>query len=182
MAVGAWLSDMGIPRAWQHGTYAALMALSMLVLWAGKRFVTLPRMGRVQFGRRRRTRRNLVRANLFISVLAGMAVWLLTADTQARPFQGLMPSVLFPVVWVVNVLLVFGLGAYFLDFDRRYLIGLMYAVPVPADLLLGRLVGVDLTFIAFALPAIFILLIGTIVFLRFLRDYPNLENADDGNA
>jgi len=172
MAVGAWLSDMGVPTAWHYGVYGALVGLSMLVLWAGKHFVTLPRMGRVKFGPKRKATLNWVRALLFVSVLAGVAAFLVAVAMRGNPSQWLNVALFFPAAWVVNVLVVFGLGAYFLDFSRLYLIGLMYAIPVPLDMMLVKVAGIDLSFAAFGLPAAVILLVGTVVFLRFLHDYP----------
>jgi hypothetical protein len=172
MAVGAWLSDMGLTTARHYGAYGALVGLSMLVLWAGKHFVTLPRMGRVEFGPKRKATLNWVRALLFVSVLAGVAAFLVAVAMQGDPGQRVNVALLFPAAWVVNVLVVFGLGAHFLDFSRLHVIGLMYAIPVPVDMLLGKLLGIDLTFVAFGLPAAVILVMGGVVFARFLRDYP----------
>ena len=50
----------------------------------------------------------------------------------------------------------------------------MYALPVPLDILFGKFADIDLTFIAFGVPAMVILIIGLVVFARFLRDYPLL--------
>jgi hypothetical protein len=183
MAVGAWLSDSGVPEAWHYAIYATLMVLSMLVLWAGKRFITLPRMGRVTFGPKRKTRLNWVRMLLFISVLAGIAVFVIALAMRSHPSERLTLTVIFPSVWVVNVLVVFGLGAYFLDFNRLYLIGVMYALPLPLDIMFHELAGIDLSSIAFGVPAAVILIVGLAMFIRFLRDYPlPIEGALDANS
>ena len=88
----------------------------------------------------------------------------------------------FPAAWVVNAMVVFSLGAYFLEFNRLYLIGVMYALPVPLDIVFHEFAGIDLTFFAFAVPAAVILLMGTVVFIRFPRDYPVVsEEASYGN-
>ncbi len=75
-----------------------------------------------------------------------------------------------PAIWAVNMLVLFGLGAYFLDYNRLYLIGVLYALPVPVDFWLRELAGVRLGFIVFAVPAAVILIMGLVVFIRFLRD------------
>ena len=60
LAIYALLSKTKLPEAQQMVIYIGLMAASMLVLWAGKRFITLPRMGRVKFGPRGKTRRRKI--------------------------------------------------------------------------------------------------------------------------
>jgi hypothetical protein len=75
---------------------------------------------------------------------------------------------------MVNAMVVFSLGAYFLDFSRLYLIGVMYALPVPLDIVFRKFSDIDLSFIAFGVPAMVILIVGLVVFTRFLRDYPLL--------
>jgi hypothetical protein len=181
MGVGSLLSDVGASEGMQYGAYAALIGLSMLQLWAGKRFLTLPRMGQVRFGPRRKTRLNVVRAVLFASVLVGLLAWWIADARQGGSLLGSRSNGLFPTLWVVNMLVVFGLGAYFLDYERLYIIGAMYALPVPADVWLIGKAGPGLTFIAFAVPSAFILVMGAAVLLRFLRDHPILERASYGN-
>jgi hypothetical protein len=79
-----------------------------------------------------------------------------------------------PAAWVGNAIVVFSLGAYFLDFKRLYLIGVMYALAVPLDIVFRKVADIDLSFIAFGVPAMVILIVGLFVFTRFLRDYPLL--------
>jgi hypothetical protein len=119
---------------------------------------------------------------LFISVLVGAGVFVAGPAMRSNRPEWLNATFFFPAAWVVNMLVVFSLGAYFLDFNRLYLIGIMYALPVPLDIMFHEFADIDLTFIAFGFPATVILLIGTVVFVRFLRDYPIPEEAaSDGN-
>jgi hypothetical protein len=182
MAIGALLSDIGVPEAWDMTVYATLMVLSMLVLWAGKKFITVPRMGRVKFGPKRKARLNWVRVVLFLSVLVGAGVFLAGLAMRINRPEWLNAAFFFPAAWVVNAMVVFSLGAYFLDFSRLYLIGVLYALPVPLDIMFHELAGIDLTFFAFAVPAAVILIVGLVMFVRFLRDYPVVpEEASYGN-
>ncbi len=174
MAIGALLSDIGVPEAWPMAIYVTLMVLSMLVLWAGKRFITLPRMGRVTFGPKRKTKLNWVRVVLLLSVLVGAGVSVAGLAVRGNRPEWLNTTFFFPAAWVVNAMLVFSLGAYILEFDRLYLIGVLYALPVPLDILFHKFASMDLTFFAIGVPAMVILLMGTVVLVRFLRDYPLL--------
>jgi hypothetical protein len=186
MAVGAWMSDRGVPKVLHSAIYIGLMMLSMLVLWVGKRFITLPRMGHVKFGPKRKRARNKVRVILALSALVGVASLFLTIEMEGNPNLAalLNPRVLLPAAWVVNALLVFGLGAYFLDFDRLYVIGALYAVAIPLDILLSKYTGMTMTApVAIGVPAAIVLVMGTVVFTRFLRDYPLVaQEAAAGNG
>jgi len=175
MAVWALLSDVGFSESLGRAIFIGLEVMAILVLWVGKKIITVPRMGRVKFGPKRKTRLNWVRVVLLLSVLVGAGVFVAggLAVRSNRPVW-LNASFLFPAVWVVNAMVVFSLGAYFLDFSRLYLIGVMYALAVPLDILFRKFESMDLTFIAFGIPAMVILIIGLVVFIRFLRDYPLL--------
>jgi hypothetical protein len=110
---------------------------------------------------------------LAISVIVGLVVFVISwLVVKGNWSEGLPWGFIFPVVWVVNALIVFSLGAYFLEFERLYLIAVMYALPVPLDIVQRKLARADLSFFAFGLPAAVILLVGLVVFIRFLRDYP----------
>jgi hypothetical protein len=174
MAVWALLSDVGFSESWGMTILIGLEVLAMLVLWAGKKFITVPRMGRVKFGPKRKARLNWVRVVLLLSVLVGAGVFVAALAVRSNRPEGLNTALIFPVAWVVNMIIVFSLGAYFLDFSRLYLIGVMYALPVPLDILFRKFADIDLSFIAFGVPAMVILIIGLVVFTRFLRDYPLL--------
>jgi hypothetical protein len=173
MAILMLLVKTNLSKVKLYGIYLGLMILAMLVLWVGKRLITIPRMGRVKFGAKGKARKKKARIILAISVLVGLVLFVFTWLAFKGDWdEGLPLQVIIPGVWAVNMLVVFSLGAYFLDFERLYLIGVMYALPVPVDFLLKELAGVNLGFIAFAVPAGVILIIGVAVFVRFLRDYP----------
>ena len=173
LAILMLLAKTSIPEVWLKPIHLGLMGLAMLALWASKRFITVPRIGRVEFGPRGKARRKKASLLLAISVLVGVVVFVLTwLALKDYWSEGLPLRFIIPAVWAVNMLVLFSLGAYFLDYERLYLIGVLYALPVPVDFWLHELTGVNLGFIAFAVPATIILIMGLVVFIRFLRDYP----------
>jgi len=183
MAIGALLSDIGMSEAGSMLIYLGLILLAMPVLWAGKRFITAPRMGRVKFGPKRRRRLNKVSVILAISVLVGVVFFVAAQAVTGNLSKWMTLEFIFPAGWVVNCIVVFSLMAYFLDFSRLYVIGVMYAIPVPLDIMQREFTSIDLTFCAFGVPAAVILLMGAVVFIRFLRDYPlPTEGTLDGNS
>ena len=182
MAIGALLSDIGMSEAGSMLIYLGLILLALLVLWAGKRFVTVPRMGRVKFGPKRRRKLSKVSVILAISVLVGMVFFAAAQAVTGNLSRWMTLEFIFPAGWVVNCLIVFSLMACFLDFSRLYVIGVMYAIAVPLDIMQREFASIDLTFAAFGVPAAVILLMGAVVFIRFLRKYPlPAEGSLDGN-
>lgn len=173
IAVGALLADVGVPESTQMIVYGCLIATAWLFLWAGKRFITIPRVGRVRFGPKGKSRKRKASIIFAISVLVGLVVFVIVMLSIKGSLSRALPMDLFlPAVWIGNMLIVFSLAAYFLRFRRLYLIGVMFAVGVPLDIVLRELTHLDLSFIAFGLPASVVLVMGGIVLFRFLRKYP----------
>jgi hypothetical protein len=174
MAVWALLSDVGFSESWGMTVLIGLEVLAMLVLWVGKKLITVPRIGRVKFGPKRKAKLNWVRVVLLLSVLVGAGVFVAGLAVRSDRPEWLNASFFLPAAWVVNAVVVFSLGAYFLDFSRLYLIGVLYALAVPLDILFRQLTDIDLSFLAFGVPAMVILIVGLVMLARFLRDYPLL--------
>jgi hypothetical protein len=179
MGMGALLEKLSLGSVQQYVVYIGLLILAMAVLWAGKRFITMPRMGRVKFGPQRKVRQNLVRFVLFGSVLFGVIVWIITSLVSGGWAAGLPWKTIFPAVYALNMLVVFGLAAYIFQFGRLYLIAVLYAFPVPVDFLVGQKWGLDLGYIAFSIPAVIIIAIGVTLLVRFVRENPVRDVPDD---
>lgn len=56
----------------QNAAYVVFAALDLLIFWAGKRFVSVPRMGRVKFGAARKAKQTKAAVIYGISVVAGV--------------------------------------------------------------------------------------------------------------
>jgi len=173
MAFGlsAWLDRLAISESAHMGIYIGAEILAMVVLFAGKRFITMPRMGVVKFGAERRKRRNIVRLLLFISVLVGLAMWFLGSSLMKEDGGVLAGKWFFPMVWMLNMLMVFGLGAYFLEYERLYIIGFLYALAIPLDAVIKSVAKVDLDIYIFLTGGLIILVMGIAYLVRFMRDY-----------
>jgi len=157
---------------------AVMMALALVAYWAAKRFITVPRTGWAEFSRARKSRQTKAAVIYAISAVAGAIVFLIT-------MLGLSSS---PPAWVqrlgVNgflalgiggwMFLIVGLGSYFTDYTRGYVIAALYALAFGGKVLLHN----PITFIIAGMLAV---LMGLVVFVRFLRTHPKPSELEPGN-
>lgn len=172
LAFGALLAKSGVSEGLIMTILTALTVLILLAFMTGKKRITVPRMGFVKFGQKRKRKLWKSRLILLGSVLAGVVVFL--AALLIRSYSTERPYIVFllPAAWVANAIIVFSLLAYFLDCTRLYAYGLLFALPIPCDIVLKKLLGVNLITITLAVSAAVMLFVGTILLNRFLRDYP----------
>jgi len=186
LAVGipAMLPNFFVSELRQDAASAALMVLALFVYCLGKRFITMPRIGRARFGPTRKAKLRKTTVIYAISVVVGAIVFLMI-------MLGLSPS---PPGWVQRLgvpgllalgiggwmLLILGLGAYFTDFTRGYVIAALYALAFSGTVLLHNR-------IMFIVAGTLAVLMGGVVFIGFLRKYPAPaqgppgQRAPDGN-
>ncbi len=176
IAIGAFCTDVGISEKYSIFGHVGILVFAILFLAFGKRFITLPRIGTVVFGPRGRARLTKAQILLAISCVSGLAAFLLIALTMgnAAARQPIMDYIV-PLFWIVNMLLLFGLAAYFLNYSRLYIVGFLYAIAVPADKILRQVLHIDLSVVAFGVPALIIICMGVVILTRFIRKYPNIE-------
>ena len=154
------------------GLLIAFACVPMLGFWAGKKFITTPRIGLVEFGQARKEKKKKVTLIFSISALVGVILLVLTSAMTNNPPKWIDSAWMIPAgVWGVNAIVVFSLGAYFLDFTRAYIYGWLFAIPFPASILLYE--NFNLPMIApYFVAAGGMILIGLVLFIRFLSDYP----------
>ncbi|MBU0493872.1 MAG: hypothetical protein KKA73_28260 [Chloroflexi bacterium] len=150
----------------------AFVALVLLGFFVGKKFITTPRIGRVKFGPARKTRRKAVILVLSLSVLVGVILLGLGLMFSIAPPEWVALGWLIPAgAFGVNAVVVLSLIAYYMDYTRAYVYGWFYALSFPVTILLAEYL--DITFpIAYVVFAGIMVLIGTLLFIRFLRQYP----------
>ncbi len=170
MGISSFLNSTALSEDQAMMIYLGLMLLVMAAFWLGKRFVVVPRIGRVKFKSKKRRKISVV---LFASVIVGLIAWWFTAGmTDVSPEQRASFKALFPMIYALNMLVVFGAIAYFTSFERLYYIGVLFALPVPLDQWLYNRYEINLDYILFVIPAAIIVVIGTWYFVRFLKTYP----------
>lgn len=161
--------------AWNIILLLLAVALASLVFWAGKKYITLPRMGQVSFGPQRTQKKRTLAIILGVVVLIQAAVVLVTAAGWLDAgFGAKLSSTL--GVGSLERMLVAGLGslfvgpamilmAYYGDFLRGYYIAVLMALAVFLMLLFNQPIYP-------VLIGVLILVPGVVLFVRFLRKYP----------
>lgn len=152
-----------------------LISMSLLLLplagfWYGKKYVVAPRLGMVTFSAARQKKRKKLSLVLALSVLVTVLLVLMTG-LMLFPVWENAPSWAFLVgVFSINIIVVFSLGAYYLDFPRAYLYGWFYALTVASTFWqMDR--GLHIPIIGLILAGIMVG-IGLVLFVRFWRSHP----------
>lgn len=176
MGVSAFMNTLELTETMHMGIYIGLLIVVMLGFWAAKRFITVPRIGRVKFGADRKKRRIKTSLVLFASVVFGFILFLLLGGVARGDISRALPwDVIVPAAWALNMLLVFGLMGYFLQFERLYFIGLLYAIVLPLDFILRKTTELRFAPYMFFAAGSLIILVGIIFLRRFLQNYPVIQ-------
>ena len=137
-----------------------LVLAGVLAIILGKRWITLPRLGQINYSPQRKTRQNVVRYVV-------LAVMIFTAVVYFMGITGAETSEI-PIGWVFVVLVpgVFFLMAYMLDFKRLY----GYAVLVAGFMVITELYGDPAAAWAQIIAGLVPLTVGIVLLVRFLRN------------
>ena len=176
MGVSSFMNSLELTEAMHMGIYISLLIVVMLGFWAAKRFITVPRIGRVKFGTERRKRRIRTSLVLFASVVFGFILFLVLGGVARGDISRDLPwDVIAPAAWALNMLLVFGLMGYFLEFERLYFIGLVYAIVLPLDSILRKETELRIVSYMFVIAGFIIVAVGVVYLIRFLRNYSIMQ-------
>jgi len=153
-----------------------------LLLFAGKKYITLPRMGQVKFGPMRKQKMTTLGVILGVLVLLQVALVGLTTqgwlnpEASAKINDFLASRDLMDVAVAAIGALIIGVSftvmAYFTDFPRGYYIALLSSLAVFLMIYLNQPIYPIIIGTLIILP-------GLVLFVRFLRDYPLRTEASD---
>ena len=157
------------------GLYLAGMAISGLVFWLGKKYITLPRIGFVNFGQQRQKRRRDLM--LALSIIVGIQILavllqfgLLSSSelsTRVTPFLGdqFGTSLTIAIVAVLFVAPGLLLIAYYTEIPRGYLHAVIISTAIFMMILFNQAWWM-------AAAGIIILTTGIVHLIRFMQKYP----------
>jgi hypothetical protein len=172
MGGGPALLAVGASLVWAAIAGLGLAALGMLIFFAGKRCLTVPRLGTVRFGPARKVGRKRAVVVFSASVLVGVVLFALSWTGIAR--IAVLEAIPLPaLVFAANCIVVFGLAGYFLDFSRLYAYAVLYAAAFPLAAFLHGPARLPYGWpLAYSIASAPMLIIGLVLLLRFLREYP----------
>jgi hypothetical protein len=141
------------------------------LFWAGKKYITLPRMGQVRFGSVRKQKRRNLAIILGIFVLIQVGLVGLTAFGWANPILGLKligyinEHVMVAAIGSLMVGTSMIVSAYFSDFLRGYYIAGMMSLAVFLMICFNQPIYPIMIGGLIVFP-------GLVIFVRFLKKYP----------
>lgn len=155
--------------------FIAVIALSYLIFWAGKKFITLPRLGQARFGAERRKRKRTlgwILAGIIVIqavvVLFSIALWAnpsLASEMAWLSGKHRATDLLVASVGALFIGPSMALVAYFNDFPRGYYIAVVMAAAVFAMIWFNQPIFL-------LIAAALIIIPGVALFVRFLYQHP----------
>lgn len=154
---------------WSSAMFLPFWALVYLAIRLIRRYVVTPRIGTARFGQARRAR--LARFTVVMLVINAIALILgFVAALSFGRVPGQMTSIAFGMVLLMG----FSIAAYFLDFNRLYIYGLLVGLsPLVGEWLWAHGYATHHGFpITFGTSAGIIILVGLALFIRLLHENP----------
>jgi hypothetical protein len=158
---------------WSSAVTIPVFGLEFLIIWVIRKKVVMPRIGRVQFGRARKARlKSFTIVMLVFNVLAFVAG--LIAAFNVDKSSSVKP----PYLLGLLLLSAFSMAAYYLDFTRFYVYGLLVGLaPVVGEWLWAQGLASHHGFpVTFGVAAGIMVLVGVVTFVRLLRENPVTVN------
>jgi len=175
MSFLAYTMDDEVSTLFRFGVYLAGAVFFYLIFWAGKKYLTTPRLGQVKFGPQRQKRKltmvfvlsGIVLMQLLI--FAGtMLLWQNPHWAASLGFTGSDPDRERLLVATLGALFVgpsMVILAYFNDFVRGYYIASILSLAVFSLIWFGETVYLVVASLLIMIP-------GLVLFIRFMRQHP----------
>jgi hypothetical protein len=144
---------------------------AVLFMILGKKYITVPRIGLIKFGPKRKADQRKVKIYLGINVIFGVVILLL----QMTGVFGFITSQRFALSILLGLFisLPFGIMAYYLDFPRLYIYALLGGLGFFLIDLFELFTSGSLSIIlVFGIMGGSIVIVGVVFLIKFLRKYP----------
>ncbi len=174
LAVASFGDIFGLPS--ELGSMIIILcwnSITVLFLILGKKFITIPRIGFVKFGtKRKKLKKRMLGFLIFNLILAFLFLFVnLSGIFERLNIGGLIEPL---VVGLLLITIPLSILAYFLEFHRLYIYAILFGLGFFNSELLFPLVGSPLDlFLSQGLIGIIVILIGSVFLIQFLRKYPS---------
>jgi hypothetical protein len=147
----------------------SLLLIPLIIPWLGKRYITIPRMGKVEFGEKRKRRKLIIIIVSTTILFLTLPLIIMIIKQNSSGALGLRLIAIFAAP-------LFVLAVYTTDFPRLYIYAvLLIAGVIMAEFLLSQIGSPLNAVISFGLPGIVITAIGIKLLFKFIRTYPRTE-------
>lgn len=163
---------------WSGAVFLPVYLLAWAGFRAGKKGITLPRMGAIQPGAARKAKLGRLMAVIALAVGVLAATGLLVIALQQA--GAALANWLFPGLLGLLAFAGFGVGATLLDLPRLYGYGVLVGLAAPAGELLYRhgLAAHHGWPISFGIAGSAIVIAGAVMLVRFVRAFPVVREAE----
>jgi hypothetical protein len=154
---------------WSSVVFLPFWAIAYIVIRLVRKHVVIPRIGTVKFGAYRKRRMIKFNVTMFIVLSIALILGILSA-LQVDAVPGWVHTARFSLVILVGS----GIAAYYLNFNRLYLYGVLMALsPIIGEWLWVSLKVPHHGFpVTFGVTAGIAIIVGLVKFVSLLRDYP----------
>lgn len=154
---------------WSSFIFLPFWGLVYLAIWLIRKYIVKPRIGTVKFGPTR-----TAKLKKFTLVMLLVNTLVLILGVIALFSFGVVSGQIYPVILGLTLLIAFSLAAYFLDFPRLYIYGLLLTLsPLVGEWLFTHGYASHHGWpITFGATCGIMILTGVIIFIRFLRKNP----------
>jgi hypothetical protein len=153
---------------------ALIVIIPLTVFILCKRRITIPRIGFVKFGPKRKAKRKKIAIIITIAVLvsASLAVMAMTNAMPQYVVEGLK-GYGSAIAFVLLTISMFSVGAFYEDLPRLYFYGLLFGSSIFVSECYYNKVGIQIhSSIAFGLTGLIMSIMGFRLLVKFLHDYP----------
>lgn len=168
------LPDLGVSIPVAQIMSIAVALSGALIVGIGKKRITIPRLGFVQFGHDRKKRQRWLYGIIFLLIVITWMIWMLAAsgaEDSVAEFNS--TNLIMSGVVTLLILFAFGAMAFLLDYRRFYFYAFLVAIREPLFVYLKYYTSwKGVYFITDGIPALILLIIGAITLMAFLRKYP----------
>jgi MFS family permease len=154
---------------WSSFVFLPFWALVLISIWLLRKHVVIPRIGFVKFGA---TRKKKLTKFTFLMLVANLIALILGLFLALNP--NVISGYIYPILLGFTILVFSSIAAYFLNFARLFIYGLLFLI----SLMVGEWLFVNFKVshhgfpITFGISAGIIIITGLIIFYRLLRENP----------
>ncbi len=163
-----------LPRILVYVLFGTIIVLDLVLFLGGKRLLTVPRIGIIKIGQKRKAKKKkMVLILTVLMLITGMFYILTTLDLI--PFEDYVSAFVFGVLFAFPI----GLLAHFLILNRFYIHAILGSLSFfVSELSLSLTSNVFYSFLAFLITGIIICLTGIVIMYKFVQKFP-VQNEEE---